>query len=222
MSYKRVPSPTLPWDAATDRYITPAEVCWEREDAMRPIIKATLCALAAAAVAVPAFAASADYYLKLGDVKGGAAAKAGAGKQLEILSWSWGEAGSWDGTIKGAASAGKYGAVGGMHRDDSVAGDARADAAVTAPRDAAGMPTEKRQHGWVTVSKALDRGAVRVKVKFPWLDCKVGAAFPDAVLQNDAGRYEFENVLISGCAADSVTLDYAKVRVRGWDPEKKE
>ena len=65
-------------------------------------------------------------------------------------------------------------------------------------------------------------GAVRVKVKFPWLDCKVGAAFPDAVLQNDAGRYEFENVLISGCAPDSVTLDYAKVRVRGWDPEKKE
>ncbi len=46
--------------------------------------------------------------------------------------------------------------------------------------------------------------------------------FPDAVLQNDAGRYELENVLISGCAPDSVTLNYAKVRVRGWDPEKKE
>ena len=36
---------------------------------MRPIIKATMCALAAAAGAVPAFAASSDYYLKLGDVK---------------------------------------------------------------------------------------------------------------------------------------------------------
>ena len=173
---------------------------------MRPIIKTTLCALAAAAVAGPAFAASADYYLKLGDVKpalskaegGGSAAKAGAGKKIEILSWSWGAAGS-----------AKYGAVAGAHRDEGLG------------------VAEKRQHGWVTVaapvaSDAAAGGAVRVKVKFPWLDCKVGAAFPDAVLQNDAGLYEFENVLISGCAPDGVTLNYAKVRVRGWDPEKKE
>lgn len=160
---------------------------------MRAIITTTLCALVAAAVAAPALAASADYYLKLGDVKGGLAAKAGAGQQMEILSWSW-----------GAAVSAKYGAVAGAHRDDGL------------------NPAEKRQHGWIPLSKPLDRGAVRVKVKFPWLDCKVGAAFPDAVLQNDAGRYELENVLISGCAPDSVTLDYAKVKVRDWDPEKKE
>jgi hypothetical protein len=165
---------------------------------MRPIIKTTLCALAATAVAAPVFAASADYYLKLGDVKGGSVAKAGAGKQIEILSWSWGAAGS-----------AKYGAVAGAHRDEGLG------------------VAEKRQHGWVTVaapvaSRAAAGGAVRVKVKFPWLDCKVGAAFPGAVLQNDAGLYEFENVLISGCAPDGVTLNYAKVRVRGWNPEKKE
>ena len=122
--------------------------------------------------------------------------EAGAGKQIEILSWSWGA----------PAGSAKYGAVAGAHRDEGL-----------------GL-AEKRQHGWVTVAAPLRHrgGAVRVKVKFPWLDCKVGAAFPDAVLQNDAGRYEFKNVLISGCAPDSVTLDYAKVRVRGWDPEKKE
>jgi hypothetical protein len=177
------------------------------DDAMRTIIKTTLCALAAAGVAAPAFAASADYYLKLGDIKpvlskveGGEAAKAGAGGRIAISSWSWGAA---------PAGSAKYGAVAGAHRDDSLS------------------PAEKRQHGWVTVaaplaSDAAGGGAVRVKVKFPWLDCKVGAAFPDAVLQNDAGRYELENVLISGCAPDSVTLEYAKVRVRGWDPEKKE
>ena len=79
----------------------------------------------------------------------------------------------------------------------------------------AGRAAEKRQHGWVTVAKPLDRGAVRVKVKFPWLDCKVGAAFPDAVLQNDAGRYEFKDAIITGCAPDSVSLNYAKVTVRG-------
>ena len=160
---------------------------------MRPITKLTMCALVAAAVAAPAFAASSNYYLKLGDIKGESAARSGAGKQIEILSWSW-----------GATNTAKYGAVAGAHRDDGL------------------NPAEKRQHGWVTVAKPLDRGAVRVKVKFPWLDCKVGAAFPDAVLQNDAGRYEFKDALISGCAPDSVTLDYAKVVVRGWDPEKKQ
>jgi hypothetical protein len=169
---------------------------------MRPIMKTTLCALVAAAVAAPAFAASSNYYLKLGDIKGESAARSGAGKQLEILSWSW-----------GATSAAKYGAVSGMRRDDSL----------TSPGDAAaGRAAGKRQHGWVTVAKPLDRGAVRVKVKIPWLDCRIGDAFPDAALQNDAGRYEFEDAIITGCAPDSVTLDYAKVKVRGWDPARKE
>ncbi|MEA3059091.1 MAG: hypothetical protein QOE50_503 [Sphingomonadales bacterium] len=188
---------------------------------MRPIMKIPMCALVAAAVAAPvatpAYAASADYYLKLGDIKGESAARSGGGKHIEILSWSWGAtmAGDWDGTIKGAASTAKYGAVAGAHRDDTV------------------DPAEKRQHGWVTVAKPLDRGAVRVKVKFPWLDCKVGAAFPDAVLQNDAGRYEFKEVMITSCAtapsasggaapADEVSFNYGKVIVRGWDPAKKE
>ena len=71
------------------------------------------------------------------------------------------------------------------------------------------------------LSKPLDRGSVRVKVKFPWLECKVGAAFTDAVLQNDAGRYEFQDAIITGCAPDSVALNYGKVRVRGWDAAAK-
>jgi len=179
---------------------------------MRPIMNIKMCVSVAAALAAPAlapapaYAASADYYLKLGDIKGESAAKAGPGKHIEILSWSWGAtmaAGDWDGTIKGSASTAKYGAVAGAHRDDGLS------------------PAEKRQHGWVAVAKPLDSGAVRVKVKFPWLDCKVGAAIPDAVLQNDAGRYEFKDAIITGCAADSVSLNYAKVTVRGWDPAKK-
>ena len=159
---------------------------------MRPITKLTLCALTAAAIAAPAFAAS-DFYLKFDSIKGESTAKASGGKPIEIESWSWGTtmAGDWDGTI-------------------------------ISPRDAAsGMPTGKRQHGWVTVSKPLDRGSVRVKVKFPWLDCRVGAAFPDAVLQNSAGRYELKDAIITGCAADSIALNYAKVTVRGWDAATK-
>ena len=194
---------------------------------MRPIMKTTMCALVAAAVAAPAHAAI-NAYLELGPIKGESAARSGkpvpsgveGTKHIEILSWSWGAtmAGDWDGTIKGATGAGKFGAVGGMHRDEGV----------TSPRNAAGRATGKRQHGWVTVAKPLDRGAVRVKVKFPWLDCRVGAAFPDAVLQNDAGRYEFKDAIITGCSSggedrpmESLSLNYAKVQVRGWDPAKK-
>ena len=162
---------------------------------MRPITRTTICALAAAAMAAPAVAAS-NYYLKLDNPKGESAAKAGGGTQIEILSWSW-----------GATNAGGVRVATG-----DVNGDGKADV-VTAPRDSAsGMPTEKRQHGWVTISKPLDRGSVRVKVKLPWLDCKVGTAFPNAVLQNDAGRYELKEVLVSSCAPDSVDLDYASYR----------
>ena len=160
---------------------------------MRPITRTTLCAIAAAAMAAPASAAV-NAYLEIGPIKGESAAKASGGKQIEILSWSW-----------GATNAGKYGAVSGAHRDDGVA-----------------APAEKRQHGWNTVSKPLDRGSVRVKVKLPWLDCRVGAAFPDAVLHNDAGRYDLKEVMISSCARESVALTYKKVTVRGWNPETKE
>ena len=85
---------------------------------MRPITKLTMCAFAASAIAAPAFAASSNYYLHLGDIKGESAARSGAGKQIEILSWSWGTtlAGDWDGTIKGAASTPQDGAVAGGHR----------------------------------------------------------------------------------------------------------
>ena len=114
---------------------------------MRSITRTTIFALAAAAIATPAFAAV-SAYLEIGPIKGESAAKNAPAKQIEILSWSW-----------GATNAGKYGAVSGAHRDDGVA-----------------APAEKRQHGWMPSNRPLDRGSVRVKVKFPWLDCKVGAA----------------------------------------------
>ena len=88
--------------------------------------------------------------------------------------------------------------------------------------DQSPAPAEKRQHGWVTVSKPLDRGSVRVKVRFPWLDCRVGATFPDATLDDAAGRNSFSEVTVTRCDNDAVTLSYAKVTVRGWDPAKKE
>ena len=173
---------------------------------MRSIPRITIFALAAAAVAAPAAAAS-DYFLHLDDVKGGSAAKAGGGTQLEILSWSWGATNSGG----GSGGTGKV-----SMQDMNVTTN------VASPGDpATGMPTEKRQHGWMPSNRPLDRGSVRVKVKFPWLDCKVGAAFPDAVLQNDSGRYELKDVMISSCAADNVGLDYAKLRESPSRPSQK-
>lgn len=58
---------------------------------------------------------------------------------------------------------------------------------------------EKRQHGWTTVSKPLDRGAVRVKVKFPWAGCAVGARYPVITLGDGAGSYRLQDVTVASC-----------------------
>ena len=203
---------------------------------MRPISKLTMCAFAGAVIASSAAAASTDYFLKLGGVKGESTKGSDRhkpvpsgveGDQIEILSWSWGATRAAGGNVEYGWKVEEGESAPPAPRGVRVAvGDVNADggaAAIVSPRDAAsGMPTGKRQHGWNSVSKPLDRGSVRVKVKFPWLDCRVGAAFPDAVLQNDAGRYELKDVVISGCAREGVALNYTKVIVRGWDPKKKE
>ena len=161
---------------------------------MRPITKLTLCALTAAAMAAPAFAAS-DFFLKLGPVKGeDLDERKGRENKIEVLSSEFGTARKgWDGTIKGRS-----------------AGDSTS-----------GMPTGKRQHGWVRINQPLDQGNMRIKVKFPWIDCRVGAAYADAVVEDAAGRVELQDVIIADCAADAVELNYAKVKVRAWNPTTK-
>lgn len=109
-------------------------------------------------------------------------------------------------------------------QDMSVTTSVASPGDAASPRDSAsGMPTGKRQHGSVTITKPLDRGSVTVTGNLP--GCTVGAAYADAVLQTAAMRYELKEVLISGCAAAgpgggggggattaSVTLDYASYR----------
>ena len=87
--------------------------------------------------------------------------------------------------------------------------------------------TSNGRKGWDGSIKGRDApppgaGSLRVKVRFPWRDCRVGATFPDATLDDAAGRNSFSEVTVTRCDPDAVTLSYAKVTVRGWDPAKKE
>lgn len=220
---------------------------------MRPTANFTFHAILAAALAALATSsAAAGDALKLLATTG--PIKAGDGKHIDVLSYSFGVSENrakgkveheWK-VEEGESAPPPRGGVRVAAGD--LDGDGRADISakqdVKSPRDAsAGLPTgkrqhkpvtitkewdssspaavtEKRQHGWVTVSKPVEQGSLRLKGSLP--GCAVGATYPQAVLQTAAARYELTEVIISSCAADSVSLDYAKVKVRGWDPTKKE
>ena len=195
---------------------------------MRPIATITMFALAASAIAAPAVAAT-DMYLELGPIKGESSGQRAAGGKVQLSSIHFSASRKgWYGTIKGraagegAAPAGAKVSVQDMHvtTDASSPDPTSQRLAVSDPGAAGPKTTSKRQHGSVTISKPLDRGSVTVKGRFP--DCLVGATYPTALLQTAAGRYELSDVVISGCAAGGVALNYKKVTVRGWDPAKKE
>jgi type VI protein secretion system component Hcp len=192
------------------------------EDAMRPITKLTICALAAAAMAAPGQAVAANY-LKIGDVKTRSTAGGANAAQIEILSWSWGE----------TQTAGRVKKVDSLTTKREVAaGDVNADSrpdTINSPSDSAGMPTGKRQHGSVTISKPLARGSVTVSGSLP--GCTAGATYPDAVLQTTYVRYELKEVMVSSCTVsgsgggggvptESVTLNYDSYRESPTRPSK--
>ena len=84
-----------------------------------------------------------------------------------------------------------------------------------------GAPAEKRQHGWNSVSRPLDRGSVRVKVKFPWVGCAVGARYPVITLGDGAKNYQLRDVTVASCGRsagpgdegpeESITFVYGKL-----------
>jgi len=120
-------------------------------------------------------------------------------------------------------------------------GDGRAESAASAmpqhevvsPRDSSsGLPTGKRQHKPLTVTKEWDaatpllragapppQGSLRVKVKMPWLACRVGAAYPELELADSATAYKFKEVLVTSCGSssggdrpmESISFNYAKI-----------
>ena len=65
---------------------------------------------------------------------------------------------------------------------------------------------------WQSVRQPLDRGAVRVKVKYPWAGCRVGARYAALMLGGGAQRYELQDAIVTSCASDSISFDYASYR----------
>ena len=154
-----------------------------RRNQVRALSAVTLAS--AIALATPAFAASADYYLKLGGVEGDTKANSQDDKhknQIEILSYSWGTARAadplTDGVLiirnseqpaPGSAKVNKVNSIaikqstttaaGGVQvAAGDVTGDGRAD--VSAPRDTAtGQATGKRMHKPMMVRGSYDRSA---------------------------------------------------------------
>jgi hypothetical protein len=208
----------------------------------------SLAAAALAAFAAPAAAADRYTYLALGDSIPSASGN-DRRDHIEILSYSWGStqaAGKKSGGVdyvwsvqEGESAPPPAGGVrvaaGDVNGDPDrpvIAGNVpnasagtRQHRPITIAKDVdkAPPPAEKRQHGWVAVSKPLDRGSVRAKVKFPWVGCVVGARYPDITLGDGARSYRLQDVTVASCGGaagqdegpeESITFVYGKLGVK--------
>lgn len=102
---------------------------------------------------------------------------------------------------------------------------AQAERAEAETREAAsGLPTGKRQHKPVVVTKPIDKaspllvpvsagaGALHVKAEMP--GCEVGARYPHMLVGDDEVGKEvrLEGVTITECASEEFSLNYEKVK----------
>lgn len=189
------------------------------------------------AFSAPSLGAGADFYLKLGPVKGESTASPPGG--IEIQAWSWGVSNSGSAHTGGGMGAGKvaisdsasstYSQVkrekGGKDAASSpvAAGDVDGDgtADIGTPRDAAsGLATGKRQHGPVTIIKELDKStpvlaraappssaAGSLTTLVPAGMCKAGATYPSAELGTPGRVYRLEGVTVASCDAAASSGD---------------
>ncbi len=171
-------------------------------------------------------------------------AGSGQGQQLEVQSWHWGalprQGGSNQLRLEDSpgASGAPAGRVTGVATDPAdpnarghsmlgasdrvVVGGSQTEPAQTKhdvppPRDSSlGSESERT----FVVAHVLERGTLTVKANLP--GCTIGKRYAGAQFASGRMRYELKEVVISNCAPGVVELRYAKVTVRGWDPEKKE
>ena len=68
----------------------------------------------------------------------------------------------------------------------------------------------------LVLPRPLPQGSVRVKVKTPWLACRVGARYPVLVLGGGGQRYRLLDATVSSCGGaagpeESITFVYGKL-----------
>ena len=144
-------------------------------------------------------------------------------QRIEIESWSW-----------GAADAAQHRAGGSnqISMDDTAGKEKLGDpdrpviaGSVPTP-PASGEATGKRQpmpiRARTTYDKPQDEGSVWIRVSTPWAACRVGARYPSLSLGSGAKTYLLEDVTVASCGGGEVAVAYKKVKVRAWNPTKKE
>lgn len=210
---------------------------------MRPIANFTFHAILAAALAALAASSAAasqfDAFLELGSIRGETEAhKDQRSQHIELLSYSFGESrGSGVVTVADAirvlnesrsssdASAGKgasneRGKMQPGGGSASGAGVKRVFVKSWSTSGDATQATGQRTHKPLRMRMVYDAGSVTLSGRFP--ACRVGAAYDNAAIGQGAERYEMQDVTVAACSPDSMSLNFKKVTVRGWDPEKKE
>ncbi|MCL6699590.1 type VI secretion system tube protein Hcp [Sphingomonas sp. NSE70-1] len=76
-----------------------------------------------------------------------------------------------------------------------AAGDITGDGASSA----SGLPTGKRAHKPVTLSKPAGKGTVWVRVASPWSGCRVGDRYPSLTLADGAKSHVLHDVSVANC-----------------------
>lgn len=203
---------------------------------MRPIANFTLHAILAAALAAlaatGAAAGKSDAWVSFGNIQGETDAQADSRSQhIDLLSYSFGARAS---TVADAikaidearrtsdASAGK-GASNEREKMQPGGGSASGGGVkrvFVKSWSTSGDASDARPHKPLRVRMEYDGGSVTLKGRFP--ACRVGATYPAVALSHDDDRYEMQDVTVADCSPDSIALNFKKVTVRGWDPEKKE
>lgn len=167
------------------------------------------------------------------------------GQHLEVQSWHWGmpnDAPGVGGVSVGAGdindSRSGHSMLGasdkitvGANRTESNPTSGRVTGLATDPAEpTAAQATGKRQHRPFAARGIYDQGAPPPSGSLTVLanagSCNLGARYPSLTLAGEGKAYLLEDVRVAGCAAsgpsEEITFVYGKVRVRGWNPEKKE
>ena len=204
---------------------------------MRPIANFTLHAILAAALAALAATSAAaskfDAWLEIGSIRGETEDKSSDhGGHIELLSYSFGAsrvvtvadaiAAIDEAKAKSDASAGKGASNerGKMQPGGGSAQGAGVKRVFVKSWSTSGDASDQRTHKPLRMRMEYDGGSVTLSGRFP--ACHVGASYANAAVGQGDERYDMRDVTVAACSPGSMSLNFKKVTVRGWDPEKKE